>query len=287
MDVIYLRYADYQIRLDRDFVKCKLCPHECKIPPGGKGICNIRKNIDGKLYSLNYGKVLSYAVDPIEKKPLARFHPGSFISSVGTSGCNLKCDFCQNHELVNCRLPNYEISPAELLKLVKRDNTIGLAYTYNEPGIWYEFVLEMAKLIKGENLINVFISNGYIQKEPFENLGIYLDAVNIDLKSMNPSFYREICGADPNPVIQTIKTATNMGIHVEVSTLLISGLNTSTEEINELAKLIAEIDENIPLHLSRYFPAHKRNAPPTLVTDLFKAYSIAKKYLKYVYLGNI
>lgn len=282
-----MKEALYYNKIDNGSVQCILCPHNCIIKQDKSGICRVRKNINGKLYSMNYAKVASYALDPIEKKPLSHFHPGTMISSIGTFGCNLSCDYCQNYELVHLDAKIRDVPSELILEQVKRDGSIGLAYTYNEPTIWYEYVLETAVLIRENNLLNVLVTNGFINPEPFAELAKYIDAMNIDLKFMNVNHYKNICGASPGPVIETIKTANKLGIHVEITNLVISGLNSSSEDIEVLVDTIANINPDIPLHLSRYFPAHKMSNPPTKIEDLHNAYRIAKTKLKYVNLGNV
>ncbi len=282
-----MKEALYYYKMDDGSVQCVLCPHNCIIKQDRTGICKVRKNIWGILYTMNYGRVASYAIDPIEKKPLSHFHPGTMISSIGTFGCNLSCDYCQNYELVHLNANIREVPSELILEQVLRDGSIGLAYTYNEPTIWYEYVLETAKLIRGNNLVNVMVTNGFISPEPLAELAKYIDAMNIDLKFMNVNHYKNICGASPGPVIDTIKAADRFGIHVEITNLVISGLNSSTKDIEVLVDTISNINPNIPLHLSRYFPSYKMQIPPTNIEDLHNAYRIAKSKLKYVSLGNV
>lgn len=267
-------------------VYCTLCPHYCKIFTGGLGKCRVRKNIDGTLFSLNYGKITSYGFDPIEKKPLYHFYPGESIFSIGTYGCNLDCDFCQNWEMVHDDSLSLKVSNEDIISLSKAQESIGIAYTYNEPTIFYEFVYDIAKLARAENMKNVLVTNGFINQEPLIQLLPLIDAMNIDLKSIDDRFYRSICKGKIEPVIETIKTS-NKYTHIEVTTLVIDGENSSMIEIEELAKTLSSIDKSIPLHLSRYFPNYKMNLPPTNIETLIEARQIAKRYLDYVYLGNI
>ncbi len=289
-----LREAMYYAQLESGKVQCALCPHNCVIMPGKVGICRARKNIDGKLYSLNYGKVTSIALDPIEKKPLYRFHPNTFILSAGTFGCNLKCPFCQNWEIAHSISEDWPnmiyISPDQLvqeaLNYLKHKN-IGIAYTYNEPSIWYEFVYETSKLAREKKLLNVLVTNGFINKQPFLELLPFVDAMNIDMKSFNPSFYKEICKGSLDNVKEIVEIAAPE-CHIEITTLVIPGLNDSKEEIGSLAKWIASINPEIVLHLSRYFPNYKmKDRPPTPKKTLEDLRDEALKYLKYVYLGNV
>lgn len=278
--------AMYYKKVDNKSVKCKLCPHGCVIKDGELGICKVRKNEAGVLLSLNYGKIASYAYDPIEKKPLYHFYPGSNILSIGSYGCNFSCDFCQNWEIAQAEPMTLELDDKDILLLARSRGSIGVAYTYNEPSIFYEYVLHMSKLIKDQGLKNVLVTNGYINPEPLEELLPYVDAMNIDLKSVKEDFYRKMCKGRLESVMATIKRAAEQ-VHVEITNLIIDGLNSSEEEIESLAKGVAEIDENIPLHLSKYFPAYKLNLPPTSYDTLVKAKEIAEKYLKYVYIGNV
>lgn len=285
-ELVNLKEALYYSKGEKDEVFCVLCPHYCKIQLDKLGKCRARKNIDGTLYSLNYGKITSYAFDPIEKKPLYHFYPGENIFSIGTFGCNLGCDFCQNWEAVYHESLSMKMEDHEVLTLAKAKDSIGIAFTYNEPSIWFEYVLYMSKKIKDMGLKNVLVSNGYINKEPLLELLPYIDAINIDLKSIDEGFYKSVCKGSLLPVLETIEEATKV-THVEVTTLVIDDENSSLEEIEDLAKKLGSINRSIPLHLSRYFPAYKMKIPPTKVETLMEARNIAKKYLDYVYLGNL
>lgn len=281
-----MKEAMFYKKGQKDIVYCILCPHYCKIEDGELGKCRARKNIKGKLYSLNYGKLTSYAYDPIEKKPLYHFYPGSNIFSVGSFGCNLACDFCQNWEIVYDESLAMDASDDDILTFAKANDSIGIAYTYNEPSIWYEYILDRSKKIQEEGLKNVIITNGFINEEPLKELLPYIDAMNIDLKSIEDSFYKSYCKANIEPVIKTIELAYK-STHIEVTTLLIDGENSSLEEMAKLSKRIAEIDKSIPLHISRYFPAYKMKIPATNIESVIEAGKIASKYLEYVYIGNI
>lgn len=281
-----MKEALYYRKIKDNYVHCNLCPHYCRIKDGELGICNARQNIDGSLYTLNYGKITSYGYDKIEKKPLFYFHPGSEIFSIGTFGCNLTCDYCQNWRIAHKKPAYIEVSDEEMIKLAKAKGSIGVAFTYNEPSIWYEYILHLSKLTREEGLVNVLVTNGYINPKPLAELLPYIDAMNIDLKSISEEFYNNICGGQLAPVLKTIEMASK-SVHLEVSTLLVGGKNTNLKEIELLAKTISEIDSNIPLHLNRYFPAYKMDLPATELEIIFKARDISKKYLKYVYTGNI
>lgn len=281
-----LREALYYEKMRDGKVKCNLCPHGCIIEDGSLGICKVRQNKYGILYTLNYGKISSYAYDSIEKKPLYHFSPGDEIFSIGTFGCNLKCSFCQNWQIAHFEPSTVEISDEEVLELAKKDNSIGIAYTYNEPSIWYEYVLNMAEKVKKADLKNVYITNGYIEREPLEKLLPYIDGMNIDLKAIDDEFYKKLCKGNVASVLETIKLAHKKTL-VEVTTLVIGGENDSIEKIRELAKWLSSIDKNIPLHLNRYFPVFKMDNPPTSYDVLLEAKYEAKKYLNYVYVGNV
>jgi len=278
--------AMYYEKRDDKIVKCKLCPHGCVIRDGDMGVCRVRENSGGALISLNYGKIASFAYDPIEKKPLYHFYPGSKILSIGTYGCNLKCDFCQNWEISQKKSMTMELEDEDILLMAKSRGSIGIAYTYNEPSISYEYVLHLCKLVKSRGLKNVLVTNGFINEEPLKELLPYVDAMNIDLKSIEDGFYRRICKGKLEPVMNTIKMAAKQ-VHVEITNLIIDGLNSSEDQIDRLAKWISEIDDNIPIHLTKYFPAYKMNLPPTSYDTLMRAKKTAEKHLKYVYVGNV
>jgi pyruvate formate lyase activating enzyme len=285
--------AMFYKKLDKMRVHCFLCPHNCNIPPDGRGICGVRKNTDGTLYSLNYGKITSIGVDPVEKKPLNRFHPGTYILSVGSVGCNLRCPFCQNHNIARVKPEEIHMHHADSDELVakavslKRQDNIGIAYTYNEPTIWYEFVYETAKKVKEKGMLNVLVTNGYIGKEPLEQILPYIDAMNIDLKAYNERFYRELVKGGLEEVKETIRRSAGH-CHVEITTLVIPGWNDSTEEMEEMALWLASISPDIPLHLSRYFPRFEMtDRPPTPLDTLTELKRIAVRHLNHVYLGNV
>lgn len=269
-------------------VQCVLCPHYCRVKDGDAGFCGARRNTGGKLYSLNYGRVAAVALDPIEKKPLYHYHPGEFVLSVGTVGCNLSCLFCQNWSISKeMQSPTEPMTPEEVIEKTKRLNSFGIAYTYNEPFMWYEFILETAKLAKRAGLENVLVTNGYVNKEPLKELLPFIDAMNIDIKSIEDGFYRKICSGSVEEVLATIKESVR-NCHVELTNLIIPTLNDSDENFIRLTDWIHEnAGERVPLHFSRYFPCYKMTIPPTPVETLRRAEAIAKKKLKYVYLGNI
>lgn len=272
-----------------DQVRCLLCPHHCMINLGKSGRCNVRTNEDGQLKTINYGEITAIGLDPIEKKPLYHFYPGKNILSVGTFGCNFSCDFCQNYSIAQYKSKSQYLSPDQLIKMcVEADNNIGIAFTYNEPSIWYEYIYDTAKKLK-ENYLDfkiVLVTNGFIEQEPLEHLLPYIDAMNIDLKSFSQDYYHKICGGNLAPVLKTIERASK-SCHVEVTTLLVSDLNDSKEDVEKIASFLGNIDKEIPLHLSRYFPNYKMDRPATDIDLMIDRRELAKQYLNYVYLGNV
>ena len=279
-----------------DKIRCLLCPHRCLIKEGQSSRCLSRKNIGGKLYSLNYGKVLGAALDPIEKKPLYRFYPSSYIFSVGTFGCNFDCLFCQNHSLVHSvpekieeKTNNYrdEVSPEELIGAVLKMPSIGIAFTYNEPTVWYEYIKDVLPLAKEKDLKTVLVTNGFIEEEPLKKILPMVDAMNIDLKSFSPQFYTKVCKGKIEPVINTIKKAASE-IHVEVTCLVIEGYNSGDDEMEALSQMLSKIRPDIPLHISAFYPAYKmRDKVPTRPETIRRLCKTAQRNLKYVYPGNI
>jgi len=282
--------AKYFTKMDDGRVNCHLCPHNCVIKPGGYGVCRVRTNEAGNLYTTNYGKVTSLALDPIEKKPLANYYPGSYILSAGTFGCNLKCAFCQNWTIAHEEPKAHEITPYELaqtaLELRSRGN-IGVAYTYNEPSIWYEFVYDTCREVKKAGMKNVLVTNGFINEEPLRELLPFVDAMNIDVKAFTQDFYRDICKGKLEDVKRTVEISSAY-CHVEVTTLVVPGLNDSEEEIDSLAGWLKSVSPDITLHLTRFFPNYKMtDRIPTPVKTLKTLEKVALRHLKNVCLGNI
>lgn len=270
---------------------CGLCFHRCDLSGGQTGLCRARTCRDGVIVPLNYGKLASLALDPIEKKPLRRFHPGSMILSAGSFGCNLRCPFCQNHEISmpgEQEPPTAWMSPETLagkaLELRHLGN-IGVAYTYNEPLIGYEYVRDCAALIHERGMVNVLVTNGTIEEAPWRALLPLIDAANIDLKGFTPEWYRKL-GGDLETVKRSIALAAEQ-CHVEVTTLLVPGENDSVEEIRALAQWLASVDRDIPLHLSRFFPRYRMtDRPPTPVSQVCRLADAARAFLSFVYTGN-
>lgn len=276
----------YEVKND-NLVQCHLCPHECTIEADNTGRCMVRKNINGKLITLNYGEITGYAFDPIEKKPLYHFYPGRQIFSFGTFGCNFSCDFCQNWLIAQKITPTRTVTVEQIMSTIKsQGDNLGVAYTYNEPTVSYEFMFDLARAVHKAGYKNVVVSNGFIAAEPLEALLPYIDAYNIDLKAFNDNFYKDICKGERLPVMETIKRVYGKA-HMEITLLLIDGENTNEEELEEMFKWIASIDQDIPLHLSRYHPANRMDNSLTKISTLLNTQMIAKKYLNYVYLGNV
>jgi len=270
-------------------VKCFLCPHGCVIGTGRTGRCSVRTNRDGVLHAINFGEITAIAMDPIEKKPLYHFKPSKAILSVGSFGCNLSCGFCQNYSIAHHKGRSEYVPPDRLIDIcLEQEGNAGIAFTYNEPSIWYEYVYETSMRFKERcpELSIVLVTNGYIGLEPLKRLLPYIDAMNIDLKSFKQDYYKEICGGDLSPVMKTIEESLSM-CHVEVTTLMVTGLNDSPDEIGGIASWLGSLDKNIPLHLSRYYPAYKMDYPPTDPEVMYRGREIAKGHLNYVYTGNL
>ncbi|WP_069999887.1 AmmeMemoRadiSam system radical SAM enzyme [Cellulosilyticum sp. I15G10I2] len=273
----------------KDKIHCYLCPHHCIIEKGQFGKCRVRTHENDQLFTINYGEITSISLDPIEKKPLHYFRSGTQILSVGSFGCNFTCDFCQNYSVSQYKAKSDFVPKENLVETIitTKENT-GIAFTYNEPSIWYEYVYDCAKLLKETDPSKavVIVSNGYISEAPLKKLLPYVDAMNIDLKSFNAKYYKRLCGGSLNPVLKTIEIAAK-ACHVEVTTLLVSGENDTLEEVGEIAKFLNSVSYEIPLHLSRYFPRYKLENPPTDLVFMKQAEDAARKYLSKVSLGNI
>ena len=282
-----IKEAMYYEQIGSDRVQCHLCPAECLLKDGQQGICVNRYNKNGKLYTDNYAEVVTIAVDPIEKKPLYHFYPGTDILSTGPNGCNFKCLNCQNWTISQEKVKTINIQPEKLAELAREHNTIGVAFTYTEPLIWFEYILDAARHLKEQNLKVVLVSNGYINPKPFAEILPLVDAFNIDIKSMSPDFYIKICKGKLQPVLDTIKTIADSESYLELTNLLIPQENDSTEEIMELIEFVASISEDIPLHFSAYHPDYKMDREATPPEKLIEAFELAQKRLNYVYIGNM
>lgn len=290
-----MKEAMFYNRLEEGKVECYLCRHRCSISPSKRGICGVRENRDGRLYSLVYGRVISMNVDPIEKKPIFHLFPGSRSFSIATVGCNFRCLHCQNHEISqmprdeNGRIEGNVVEPSKIVSLAKQYNCKSISYTYTEPTIYFEYAYETAILAKKEGLKNIFVTNGYMSEESLRAIQPYLDATNVDLKSFQEKFYKDVCGARLKPVLENLKIMKEMGIWVEVTTLVIPTLNDSEEEFEKIAQFIVSLGLDVPWHISAFYPTYKmRNPPRTPPSTLHKARDIGiKAGLRYVYCGNI
>jgi len=286
--------ALYYTRYDEDKIRCNLCPRHCKIKTGKIGKCNVRENKDGILYALNYGLTTSGSKDPIEKKPLYHFQPGSCSYSYGTIGCNLFCQFCQNWSVARGDIKGTDHylhykSPEDAAKEAKRSGCLSIAYTYNEPFIWYEWILDTAKIAKKMGLKNVLVTNGYIEEDPLRELLPFIDAANVDVKG-DKKFYKELCKAEHQEIVlQTCEIMKEMNVHLEITNLMIPTKNDSREQIQQLIDfIVTKLDVTVPLHFSRYYPNYKLDISPTPVGKLIEARDMALEAgIHYVYLGNV
>lgn len=279
---------------EENTIKCKLCPHRCAIQEGKSGACRVRvakkdENGELRLYSTNYGEITSIALDPIEKKPLNQFYPQSRILSIGTFGCNFKCPYCQNHRISQDK-PETKFVSAKDMAIISKEiiDNIGLAFTYNEPIIWYEYVLDVCKNIKKINpeQKTVLVTNGYINEEPFRELLPYIDAINIDLKG-GKDFYNKLCKGELEEVENAIRIAYSMKCHLEITTLLVPGENTDYPSLNYIGQFISSIDKDIPLHLARYIPSYKMDRKTTALEEIRTSYKLLKSYLNNIYLQDL
>jgi len=286
-----MKEALYYSKLKNKIVNCNLCPTNCVIKPDNLGNCGVRKNIDGKLYSLVYAKPVSISTDPIEKKPLYHFLPNSHSLSIGTLGCNLHCLHCQNYDISQSKVDQVsgkETTPEEIVQAAIKNNCKSISYTYNEPTIFYEYVLEIAKLARKKGIKNIMVTNGYINKEPLQELYPLIDAANIDLKSLDEDFYKKICKVRLKPVLEAIKEIKKT-TWIELTNLIIPGYNDKKQQIEKLVEWIKEnVGIKTPLHFSAFYPTYKLlDAERTPPETLLKAKEIAlKQGLKYIYLGN-
>jgi pyruvate formate lyase activating enzyme len=282
-------------KLAEDKVSCFLCSHRCLISDGKFGVCHVRENQGGILYTHAYGKLIAQNIDPIEKKPLYHFFPGSRSFSIAAIGCNFQCGFCQNWQISQVKeaealnLRSQEVSPEDVVKQTKLTGSQSISYTYTEPTIFFEYAFEIARLAKKEALYNVFVTNGYMTEETVEMIHPYLDAANIDLKSFNDGYYQKVCKGKLGPVLKSIEKMRKLNIWVEVTTLVVPGENDSDEELRKIARFLAEIDKSIPWHISRFYPQYKmEDLESTPMKVLDKAYEIGQEAgLRYVYLGNV
>jgi pyruvate formate lyase activating enzyme len=275
-------------------VRCALCNHRCRIPEGRTGICGVRANREGALYTLVYRRLISQNVDPIEKKPLFHFAPGSRSFSIATAGCNFHCDFCQNYEISQMprdrkQVWGEDVAPEQIVAQAKKTGCRTIAYTYTEPTIYFEYALDIARLASAAGLKNVFVTNGYMTGEALRALYPHLHGANVDLKSFRDEFYRERCGGRLEGVLQSLRTMKSLGVWVEITTLIIPGLNDSEEELRGMVEFIAGLGKETPWHISRFHPTYRMlDRSPTSVQTLSKARQIGLEGgLRYVYTGNV
>lgn len=282
-------------KLEGDKVRCYLCSHHCLIAESKTGFCGVRENIDGTLFTRAYGRVIASNVDPIEKKPLYHVLPGTRSFSVATIGCNFRCGFCQNWQISQVDeagqlgIEGHDMRPEDIVKQAKKLGCASIAYTYTEPTIFFEYAYDTARLAKEAGLYNVFVTNGYMTKEALDTIKPYLHAANVDLKSFSDEFYKSNCKARLQPVLDSIAYMKELGIWVEVTTLVIPGQNDSHEQLNGIAEFIAGVNPAIPWHISRFHPNYKFTGySVTPIESLRTAREIGEKHgLRYIYLGNV
>ena len=281
-------------KMENQQVQCHLCRHLCRIPEGKRGICAVRENQGGVLYTLVYRRLISHNVDPIEKKPMFHFAPGSRSFSIATVGCNFRCDFCQNYEISQMprdgkRIVGEDVAPEEIVAMAKRAGCRTIAYTYTEPTIYFEYALDIAKRATQEGLKNIFVTNGYMTEEALKTFHPHLHGANVDLKAFREDFYQRRCGAKLEGVLQSLQVMKELGIWVEITTLIIPGLNDSEAELQEIAQFIASLGKETPWHISRFHPTYKMlDRSPTSVRILQRAQQIGLEAgLRYVYTGNV
>ncbi len=290
----------YLYKKSGDYVDCHTCNHRCHISPFKRGLCGVRENHQGKLFSLIYGRIIAENIDPIEKKPLFHFMPKTTSLSIASVGCNFRCDWCQNWDISQCTKENVdrdeftnilgvEMEPVQVVEHAITAKIPSISYTYTEPTIFLEFALDTMKLAKKEKLKNIWVSNGYMTRETLDMISPYLDAINVDLKGFREENYLKYCGAKLQPVLDNIKDIYKRGIHIEVTTLIIPGINDDEKQLSDIAKFLAKISKNIPWHISRFFPTYKMtDVTPTPIETLELAERLGKDAgLKYIHIGNI
>ena len=292
-----MKEASFYKRIDDEklVVQCFLCNHHCRVKDGRRGLCQVRENREGILYSLVYGRLISENIDPIEKKPVFHLLPGSLSYSISTVGCNFRCLHCQNYDisqypsLHNGEIAGFLRTPEEIVETAKKQGCKSISYTYVEPTIFYEFAFDTARLAKEQGIKNIFVSNGYTSPEATREIAPFLDANNIDLKAFTDKFYKEVCGARLKPVLDTIILMKELGVWVEVTTLVIPGWNDSDKELQDIARFIRSVNPEIPWHVTRFYPTYKmtdRGGTPTETIERARKIGLAEG-LKYVYTGNL
>nr|WP_320050344.1 AmmeMemoRadiSam system radical SAM enzyme [uncultured Desulfuromonas sp.] len=289
-----MREAMFWTALDQGRVRCDLCRFHCVIGSGHRGRCRVRENRDGVLYSLNDGLAIAAHIDPIEKKPLFHVMPGSRSYSIATLGCNFRCRHCQNASISQLgpqsEIRGESLPPQQVVGLALSAACQSIAYTYTEPTVFYEYMYDTARLAHDENVLNLMVSNGYIAEEPLRQLAPYLDGANIDLKGFSESFYQDVCGAQLAPVLESLKLFKELGIWLEVTTLVIPGYNDDEAQLSGIARFIAEqLDAETPWHVTAFYPTyHLTEVPPTPAESLLRARDLGEKAgLNYIYLGNL
>jgi len=289
-----MKEAMFYTKAQEQAVNCHLCNHHCHIKLDKHGICGVRKNQDGTLWSLVYGKVITQHIDPIEKKPLYHFYPGTRSYSIATVGCNFRCTFCQNADISQSPREDRSIygntvAAESIVEQARKTGCASISYTYTEPTIFMEYALDVARLAHGVGIKNIFVSNGYMTEESLEAIAPYLDAANVDLKAFSDHFYAKQCGAHLEPVLKTVARMRELGIWLEVTTLLIPGLNDDPAELTEMVKFLSSLGPETPWHISRFHPAYRlMDRPVTPIRTLQNARDIGLKGgLQYVYLGNV
>ena len=290
-----IKEAMFYDSLPNQNVICSLCHHRCQVAPSKFGVCGVRQNKEGKLYTHVYGEIIAAHVDPIEKKPLYHFLPGTTSFSIATVGCNFRCPFCQNWQISqNSKRKDEGLAdqaqlPDEIVKAAMKQGCQSISFTYTEPTIYFEYAYETAKLANKEGLGNVFVTNGYMTPEALETINPFLDACNVDLKSFSEGFYKEMCQAHLEPVLDSIRLMKRLNIWVEITTLIVPGQNDGDDELTQIARFIAGLDPDIPWHISRFHPDYQyTDAPATPIETLRRAFSIGKQEgLHYIYIGNV
>ena len=288
-----MHLSSFYIKMKNLITKCTLCRHKCVIKPGCTGKCGVRQNVQGELFSYNYGQIIAANIDPVEKKPIYHFYPGHKTFSIAAPGCNFICSFCQNWQISQIKLKDNlpsqpETAPQTIINSALKSNCLSVSYTYTEPGIFWEYALDCMTLAHAANLKNLVVSNGYGSQEAWEAARGLVDAANIDLKAMDENFYQKICGGSLAEILETLTLIQQMGIWLEITTLLIPGENDDFKQMEKLTSFIAGLSPDIPWHISAYFPAYKYNVPRTEVSSLLRARDICLQAgLKYIYLGNV